>query len=307
MRTAFIETLCELAEQNKQIWLLTGDLGYSVLERFADRFPDRFVNVGVAEQNMTGVAAGMSMCGKIVFTYSIANFPTLRCLEQIRNDVCYHNANVKIVSVGAGLTYGAQGYTHHGIEDIAIMRVLPNMAVIAPSDPIEAKLATRAIVEYDGPCYLRLCKAGDPIIHQSEPEFKVGKMIEMRDGSDALIISTGNMLYSALEAAKLAKAKNISVAVWSCPWLKPLDREAIVEAAKRFSLILTAEEAKIIGGLGGSVAEVLASLPPHHAQLMCAGIPDTVSYEVFSQAAAKAKLKLDGQGLYETLLGLYSA
>lgn len=140
MRTAFVEALCAAAEDNQRIWLLTGDLGYTVLEKFASRFPDRFVNAGVAEQNMTGVAAGLALTGKIVFTYSIANFPTLRCLEHIRNDVCYHAADVKIVAVGGGLAYGQQGYTHHAVEDLAVMRALPNMTVLAPGDPVEARL-----------------------------------------------------------------------------------------------------------------------------------------------------------------------
>src|SRR5689334_14978381 len=147
MRTSFIEALCEVAEQNDRVWLLTADLGYSVLERFASRFPRRYMNVGVAEQNLIGVAAGLARCGKIPFVYSIANFPTLRCLEQIRNDVCYHHGNVKVVAVGGGFSYGAQGYTHHGIEDLSIMRSLPGMTVVAPADPTEARLATSALAE----------------------------------------------------------------------------------------------------------------------------------------------------------------
>src|SRR5262249_13809462 len=142
MRAAFIKTLYELAERDERVWLLTGDLGFTVLEDFARRFPERYLNVGVAEQNMTGVAAGLARCGKVVFTYSIANFPTLRCLEQIRNDVCYHEANVKVVSVGGGFAYGAAGYTHHGVEDLGALRLLPGMTVVAPGDPVETRLAT---------------------------------------------------------------------------------------------------------------------------------------------------------------------
>src|SRR5215813_10958785 len=151
MRDAFVAAVTELAAADERIWLLTGDLGFTVFERFRERFADRFVNVGVAEQNMTGVAAGMALSGKIVFTYSIANFPTLRCLEHVRNDVCYHNANVKIVSVGGGFTYGAMGATHHAVEDIAVMRALPNLMVVAPGDPVEARAATRAVIAYSGP------------------------------------------------------------------------------------------------------------------------------------------------------------
>ena len=146
MRTAFIEALCEEAVLDDRIWLLTGDLGYSVLECFAESFPDRYVNVGVSEQNMAGLAAGLAFCGKIVFIYSIGNFPVMRCLEQIRNDTCYHNLNVNIVAVGGGLAYGAAGYTHHAIEDLGVIRTLPNMTIIAPGDPIETKLAIKNIL-----------------------------------------------------------------------------------------------------------------------------------------------------------------
>ncbi|CEK19156.1 transketolase family protein [Chthonomonas calidirosea] len=257
MRTAFIEELCKLAEEEERIWLLCGDLGYSVLERFRDRFPNRYVNVGVAEQNMTGMAAGLALCGKIVFTYSIANFPVMRCLEQIRNDICYHHANVKIVAVGGGLAYGAQGYTHHGVEDLAVMRVLPEMTVIAPGDPVETRLATRAIVSYNGPCYLRLGKAGEPIVHQTDPKFEIGKAILMRDGSSVTLISTGGMLATVMQAAQRLAENGIAARVLSMHTLAPLDREAILAAAAETGGIVTVEEHGI-GGLASAVAEVLA-------------------------------------------------
>src|SRR5437763_8263703 len=159
-----------MAEEDERIWLLSGDLRYSVLERFAQKYPERFINVCVAEQNMMGVAAGLAMSGKTVFTYSIANFPVMRCLEQIRNDVCYHNLNVKIVAVGGGLAYGPAGYTHHALEDLAVMRAMPGMTVLAPGDPVEARLATTALADRQGPCYLRLGKAGEPLVHRQQPE-----------------------------------------------------------------------------------------------------------------------------------------
>ncbi len=164
MRPAFVAALCQLASEDERIWLLCGDLGYGALEPFRDTFPGRYINAGVAEQNMTGMAAGLALSGKVAFTYSIANFPTLRALEQIRNDVCYHDCNVKIVSVGAGFSYGAQGYTHHGVEDIAIMRALPEKVVVSPGDPVEARLATRAVAALPGPCYLRLGKSGEAAV-----------------------------------------------------------------------------------------------------------------------------------------------
>ena len=197
MRTAFIKELCELAEADERIWLICGDLGYSVLEVFADRFPKRYLNAGVAEQNMTGIAAGLALTGKIAVTYSIANFPVMRCLEQVRNDVCYHNLNVKIVSVGGGLAYGSLGYTHHGLEDLAVMSILPNMAVIAPADPVEARAATRAVIARRGPAYLRLGKAGEPVLHKTEIDFQIGRAIRVEQGNDLTLISTGGMLASA--------------------------------------------------------------------------------------------------------------
>jgi transketolase len=303
MRTAFIKTLCEIAAEDDRIWLLCGDLGYSVLEEFADSFPSRFVNVGIAEQNMIGMAAGLAMCGKVVFVYSIANFPTLRCLEQIRNDLCYHNLNVNIVSVGAGFTYGAHGYTHHGLEDLAIMRTLPNMQVIAPGDPVEARLLIRSTIDSPSPSYLRLGKAGEPTIHQDLTQIEIGKMIPIRAGTDALIISTGGMLVNAIEAAELADVGGKSIAVWSCPFVKPLDQEAILKAAAQFSLVLTVEEGTKSGGLGGAVAEVIATnLSPSNAQLVTIGTNEEIICQAYNQSDIRKKIGLDSQGIYQTLL-----
>jgi transketolase len=284
MRTAFIETLCELAAVEERIWLLTGDLGFSVLEKFADRFPDRYVNVGVAEQNMSGIAGGLARCGKIVFTYSIANFPTLRCLEQIRNDICYHSGNVKVVAVGGGYAYGAQGYTHHGIEDIAIMRSLPGMTVVAPGDPVETKLATHAIVEQNGPCYLRLGKANEPVVHKSLPEFRLGQAIWVCRGSDVTIISTGGMLMEAVETAeRLEKLDGIRAGVVSMPTIKPLDSATVIQAANQTGAIVTAEEHSVTGGLGSATAEVLAE-SGLTISFRRFGVPDRLNHTVGSQS-----------------------
>jgi transketolase len=290
MRTAFIDTLCTLAEGDERIWLLTGDLGYSVLERFAVRFPDRYVNVGVAEQNMTGMAAGLARSGKIVFTYSIANFPTLRCLEQIRNDVCYHQANVKVVAVGGGFAYGSLGYSHHGLEDLGIMRTLPHMTVIAPGDPAETQLATRAVVQWPGPCYLRIGKAGEPKVHETEPPFQVGRAITVRPGSDVTLISTGAILKETLATAEQLTADGIDARVLSMHTLKPLDKDAIHRASRETSAIVTVEEHSIIGGLGSAVAEVLAELGPSRLRFRRFGVPDCASHEVGSQQYLRGRL-----------------
>lgn len=259
MRTAFIEQLCELAEQDDRIWLVCGDLGYSVLEAFSDRFPNRYLNAGVAEQNMTGIAAGLALAGKTVFTYSIANFPVMRCLEQIRNDVCYHNLNVKIVSVGGGLAYGSHGYTHHGVEDLAVMSVMPNMTVVAPADPVEARAATRELAKRNGPAYLRLGKAGEPVLHQQKPDFELGKAIQVQNGNQLTLVSTGGMLGTAIQACQSLASSGRSVRLLSMPTLVPLDIQAIRNAALETQAIITIEEHGI-GGLGTRTAEVIAEM-----------------------------------------------
>lgn len=253
MRTAFISTLCDIVEERNNFFLLTGDLGYSVIEPFNKRYPDKYVNVGVAEQNMMGIATGLSLKGNIVYTYSIVNFTILRCLEQIRNDICYHKANVKIVGVGGGYTYGSSGMTHHGIEDLAIMSTLPNMTVLSPCDPVETRQATLAASRHEGPCYIRLRKSGEPIIHPNPPDFKIGRGITVREGRDATIIGTGWILNNALRAAILLKNEDIDVRVISMHTIKPLDEEIILKAADETSAIITLEEGSS-NALGGTVA-----------------------------------------------------
>lgn len=300
MRTSFLETLLELAEHDERVWLLTGDLGYSVLEPFAERFCDRYLNVGVAEQNMTGVAAGLASCGKVPFTYSIANFPTLRCLEQIRNDVVYHGLPVRIVSVGAGFAYGSQGYTHHGIEDLAVLRALPGMAVISPADPVETRLATRALLDHDGPAYLRLGKARERVLHEAAPDFAIGRAITMRssDNDDVALIACGSILAEALRAADLLANDGVRARVVSMPTIKPLDRAAIERAAAETRLIATVEEHSITGGLGGAVAELVAEQSTPRARLLRCGAADEVRHLVGSQAA----LRTSAERLHERVL-----
>src|SRR6185369_5893411 len=253
MRSAFIEELARLARLDRNIVLVVGDLGFGVVGKFAEELPAQFVNAGVAEQNMTGLAAGMALSGHTVLTYSIANFPVIRCLEQIRNDVCYHDANVKIVAVGGGMAFGSLGMTHHATEDLAIMRAMPNMVVLAPNDPVEAKLATRAAIEHRGPVYLRLGKQGEKRVHATDPDFRIGKSIRMREGGDATLLVTGGLLQNAMEAAELLATRGINSAVVSVPCVKPFDADALQGNA-----IFTIEEHSIVGGLGGVVAETIA-------------------------------------------------
>lgn len=283
MRNAFLNTLYELALKDPRINLIVGDLGFSVVERFAEHLPDQFLNAGVAEQNMTGIAAGMALSGKTVFTYSIANFPTLRCLEQIRNDVCYHKAKVRIVSVGAGLAYGSLGASHQATEDIAVMRVLPELTVIVPADPLETALATKALADFPGPCYLRLGKAGEAVLHTAPIEFKIGRAVTVRKGGDICLISAGSMLKPCLEAAEKLEKDGISVRLLSMHTIKPLDTEAVLKAAYETKGIVTVEEHSLTGGLGGAVAEVLAGERAPRAALRRIGLDNSFARKVGSQ------------------------
>jgi transketolase len=302
MRTTFIETLLEVAARDERVWLLNGDLGYSVLERFAERFPGRYLNAGVAEQNMTGIAAGLAMSGKVVFTYSIANFPVFRCLEQIRNDVCGHRLNVKITAVGGGLAYGSAGYSHHGVEDLAVMSALPGMTVVAPGDPAETRQAVRALVEQPGPAYLRLGKAGEPRVHAVDPPLRLGKMLEVRPGNHVTLVSIGGMLHSAVQAADLAGRQGLSVQVLSCPTLVPLDEETLLAAARRTGHVVTVEEHGP-GGLGTRVGEALAQ-----ASQGVRFVPLRLKAEPIFHAGSQDYLKkahgLSPEGIAQALLSL---
>jgi transketolase len=307
MRTAFIQTLLELAKQDERIVLLTGDLGFSVIEPFMQTLPRQFVNVGVAEQNMTGMAAGMALSGKIVFTYSIGNFPTLRCLEHIRNDVCYHNANVKVICVGGGFSYGAAGATHHATEDLGIMRMLPGMTVIAPADPVEARHTTRAVADRLGPCYVRLGKAGEPVVHQSDIDFQIGKAITVRRGDDLTLISTGGMLRAVTEAADRLSADGIYARVLSMHTLKPLDTEAVLSAARETAAVFTIEEHSTLGGLGGAVAEVLAESGQPLPAFKRLGLPSAFSPRVGTQQYMLEQYGLSVDGIVQTVEALASS
>ncbi|MBI4296474.1 MAG: transketolase [Chloroflexi bacterium] len=283
MRPAFVRSLVELARSDKRIFLLVGDVGYGLVEPFAQEFPDRFVNIGIAEQNMVGVAAGLALCGKTVFVYSLANFPTLRCLEQIRNDVCYHKANVKVVTSGGGLGYGALGATHHTTEDLAIMRALPNMTVIAPGDPLESALATQALASTPGPAYLRLSKSGDPVVYQAVPVFEVGKAIRVREGSDVALIATGGILHNTVQAARRLSEDGIQCRVLSMHTLKPFDVESVLEAARDIGILVTVEEHSIIGGLWSATSEALAGLRSP-AVCQAIGLDDAFCTRIGSQS-----------------------
>lgn len=254
MRDQFIRRLSALAESDPRLMLLTADLGFGVLNTFAERFPSQFLNVGVAEQNMTGLATGLALEGRVVFTYSIANFPTLRCLEQIRNDAAYHDANVKITAIGGGFSYGALGMSHHATEDLAILRALP-ITVVAPGCDWEATEATTAIARQPGTCYLRLDRSSAGSTQQPGETFELGKARMLRDGSDLTIVSTGGILGAVLEAAERLSIHGVEARVLSIHTVRPLDSAAVIAASAETGGILTVEEHTIHGGLGSAVAE----------------------------------------------------
>jgi transketolase len=253
MRDVFVRELTRIAAERPEVMLLTADLGFGVLDGFAQRFPAQFLNVGIAEQNMTGLATGLALEGRIVFTYSLGNFPTLRCLEQIRNDACYHGANVKIVTV----SYGAVGASHHATEDLAILRALPDITVMCPGDHWEVEQATRDMVDRPGVTYFRLDKSAAPPSHREGEVFSFGRIRKIVDGSDATLIASGGILGEAVKAAGILRSLGIAVRVLSCHTVKPLDVDTILEASCQTAGIVTVEEHTVDGGLGGAVAEAL--------------------------------------------------
>lgn len=302
MRDTFVKTLVELARQDSRIVLITGDLGFGVLKPFWEALPNQFINAGIAEQNMTSVAAGMALEGKIVFTYSIGNFPTLRCLEQIRNDCAYHHANVKIVCVGGGFVYGSLGMSHHATEDLAIMRALPDVTVLAPGDLVEAVECTKALVELEGTAYLRLGRGGEKRIHDSLQDFQVGKAICVHDGERVALFSTGAIFEEIQSAEAILKDQlGLVPAVYTFPTVKPIDQEVIRKCARQFGLIVTCEEHNLSGGFGSAVAEVLAT-EQQHARLLRIGMTDQYCTKVGSQKYLRAQYGMDGVSIAGKIL-----
>ena len=257
MRDTFVKTLLMAAKKDPNIVLMTGDLGFGVLDQFQKELPNQFINSGVNEQAMMGLAAGYASTGKRVFVYSIGNFPTLRCLEQIRNDVCLMNNSVVVVSVGAGYAYGSQGYTHHALEDIAVLRALPNMDVIVPADPHETVGITQLLASTKNPSYLRLGKSNEPMIHETEFPITPGKINELLNGNDGTIIFSGSVGVIALQAAKKLASESVNLSVASMPFVSRIDLDYLKSAAKKGPMVIV-EEHSYRGGVGSAVLEILS-------------------------------------------------
>ena|SRR5581483_4250761 len=296
MRNAFAKQITELAQKDASVVLLAGDIGNRLFDNLKAKCPNRFFNCGVAEANMIGMAAGMAMSGLRPFCYTITPFVTYRCLEQIRIDVCYHHAPVVIVGTGSGLSYASLGATHHSCEEMGMLRLLPGMAVLAPADEMEVRGAVKAAAQYPHPVYIRIGKKGEPVVHQSEPEFVIGKAIEVRKGSDVCILSAGTMLPVALEAAEKLAQEGVSAKVVSFHTIKPLDEALLTEVFGQCKAVATVEEHSVLGGLGGAVAEWLSD-HPSSARLMRIGCRDEFLHETGEQEQAREYFGLTAEGI----------
>jgi transketolase len=305
MRDRFIKTLSEEVEKNPNIILITGDLGFGVLDNFIKKYPNNFINAGVAEQNMTGIAAGLALEGKKVFTYSIANFPTMRCFEQIRNDVCYHNLDVNIVSIGGGFSYGSLGMSHHATEDLAVMRSLPNLKVLSPSGLWETEQATKALAKSKGPGFLRLDKSYGKDFSKDGEKYEIGKARVLSDGEDCALIVTGGILEEAENVKKILKNNNISTKIISMHTVKPLDKNAIIDAVNSSKLIVTLEEHTIYGGLGSAVCEVIVDNQLKTKPLIRIGLEAGFTTVVGSQKYLRNYYKMDSETIVKRILNFF--
>lgn len=258
MRTAYLNTLHDLAEKDRRVFALLADNGIIVYDRFRQDFPEQFLNLGISESNMVAAAAGMANQGKIPFAYTIGAFLSFRALEFIKNDVCLQNQNVKLIGTGAGMSYSKLGPTHHTTEDLGVLRVLPNLQIITPASPMEVKKATLAAYEHVGPVYIRLGTNKEPEIYQEEYEFRIGEAVTLREGADVTVISMGTILKDVMDVARQMEGEHVNVRVINMHTIKPLDRNIIIKAIEETGKIVTIEDHSVIGGLGSAVAEVIA-------------------------------------------------
>mgnify|MGYP000513012958 CR=1 FL=1 len=299
MRDVFIAELMLLAAEDPSVMLITGDLGFGVLTEYAETFPDQFLNAGVAEQNMTGMACGLALEGHKVYTYSIANFTILRPLEQIRNDVCYHDADVTLVSVGGGFSYGQLGMSHFATEDLAILRALPNMQVIAPVDPWETKTLTRQMATVTGPKYLRLDKGS---AGTEQTDVTLGTIRQVRNGTDVTLIGIGAIVSEALAAADLLACQGIQARVLAVHSLKPLDTAPVLAAARETGGIVTIEEHNIIGGLGSAIAETCLEAGISPGFFRRVGLQDQYPAQVGDQNYLRAAYQMDAKAIVSCIM-----
>ena len=303
MRDAFVKKITDLASLDKDLLLLTADLGFGIFDNFRKLHPNQFINIGVAEQNMISIGTGLALEGKKIFAYSIGNFGTLRCLEQIRNDAAYHNANLKVVSSGGGFTYGQLGMSHHATEDLSIMRSLPGVITIAPGNAWESEKATEALYKSSGVGYLRLEKEEGINPPDKNSNFQIGKSINYRFGNDLTIFCIGGILSEALLAGKLLAKEGIETSIFSMHTIKPIDVETVLAEAKRTKRILTVEENNIIGGLGSAISEIIATTN-HKIKFSRIGINDTYTSIVGDQEYLRDYYKINSKFIYKKAIEL---
>lgn len=302
MRKTFINTLIELAEKDKNLYLLCGDIGFSLLEAFAEKFPQQFINCGIAEQNMLGVAAGLALSGKKVYVYSIIPFVTMRCLEQIKNDVCFQNLDVKIIGYATGLSYGPQGTTHHAIEDVGVMRSLPNMIVLSPADLTEARELTLQSYQTKNPTYMRLDHGGTVNLYSFKPNIILGKPSVLKEGKDGIIIATGHYVKIGIDIVKKLEQQGHSFKLMSMHTLKPIDPASLLKEIEGKKLIFTLEEHNIIGGLGSAVAEILLANNINGITFKSIGIDDRYPDIAGNQDYLRGYYKIDEQSIYDLII-----
>jgi transketolase len=306
MRNAFASEITALAKEDPRVVLVSGDIGNRLFDDFKAAAPGRFVNAGAAEANMIGLAAGMAMTGLRPVVYTINSFLTTRCYEQIRIDLCYHCLPVVLVGVGAGLSYASLGATHHSLEDVAALRVLPNMAVVCPGDPMEVRMSLRASLQQEGPVFLRLGKKGEPLIHSQPPPFTIGKAIVVKPGTHVCLLSNGHILSLTMKSAEILERKGVSAQVVSFHTVKPLDQGFLREAFSAFSLMVTVEDHSVQGGLGGSVAEWLAD-NPSPARLCRIGTPDEFFRGAVDNESARERVGLSPEAMAAKVLSFLKA
>lgn len=295
MRNIFLNYLIEQAALDPNLYLVVGDVGYSVIEKFQERYPQRMINAGVAEQNMIGMAAGLAMAGKNVYVYSIVPFACMRNFEQIRIDICYQNLPVKIVGNGGGFSYAQAGVTHHALEDVAIMRALPGMTVVSPGSKKEVGDLMAQINTLSGPVYLRLANNEELVTYQDQTTCKLGKAIELIPHDEVMIVGTGNGLDLAWQTCKALEAAGISVGLISMPTIKPLDGEFLLTRHKNLKALFTIEEHSVIGGLGEAVARFVAETMQNKIIFKSFGVQDFYYHTVGSRAYLKKHAGLEAE------------
>ncbi len=302
MRNAFADEITQIGARKEEVVLLSGDIGNKLFDNFKQTRQNRFFNCGVAEANMVGVATGMALSGLRPVIYTITPFTTTRCYEQIRVDICYHGAPVIIVGTGSGLSYAELGPTHHSCEDLAILRVLPGMTVLAPCDSTELRLLLRESFDQEGPVYIRIGKKGEPVIHlENSPTVKIGRATRLREGNDICLLAAGTVMIEALKAADILAAQGISTRIESFHTIKPLDEERLFDAFANFPIVGVCEEHSQIGGLAGSIAEWRIRQKGELANMIGFGVPDEFMHEVGSQSYARKKYGFDAQSIAKQL------